>query len=153
MTSIKSKKAVVSIPPSGLFMAFTDLRNFVKMLPEDKRGDISADYDTLTARVQGFDVGVKIVERIPYSKIVLKDNGAPFAFTVTVHFDDCPDSGSKTDFFIEAELDLNFMMKMLLETKIKQALDKVVDGLVAVSEGKIPEGADKYGFDENLFKK
>ena len=35
------------------------------------------------------------------------------------------------------------MMKVMLGGKIKDALDKVVDGLVAMSEGKIPEGVDE----------
>ena len=35
------------------------------------------------------------------------------------------------------------MMKMLLGNKIQQMLDKVVEGLVAVSEGRMPEGLDE----------
>ena len=34
------------------------------------------------------------------------------------------------------------MMKALLGSKIQEALDKVVDSLVAVSEGRKPEGMD-----------
>ena len=40
------------------------------------------------------------------------------------------------------EADLNLMMKMMLSGKIKEALDKVVDGLVDASNGKMPEGFD-----------
>lgn len=36
--------------------------------------------------------------------------------------------------------DLNFMMKMLLGSKLKDALDKAVDSLVDMSNGKYPEG-------------
>ena len=35
------------------------------------------------------------------------------------------------------------MMKMLLGNKIKEMLDRVVDGLVSVSEGRMPEGIDE----------
>ena len=48
----------------------------------------------------------------------------------------------KTDFQIVLDADLNFMMKTLLGSKLQDALDKVVDGLVAVSEGRMPEGID-----------
>ena len=34
------------------------------------------------------------------------------------------------------------MMKMMLSGKVKEALDKVVDGLVDASNGKMPEGFD-----------
>ena len=138
---IKSKRAVVSKAPYELYMAFADMRNFVQFLPEDKRGEVTADYDTIHASVQGFPIGVKVVQRTPYSKIEFADDGAPFAFKVTMHFDASSDP-YKTDFQIELDAELNFMMKTLLGSKLQDALDKVVDGLVAVSEGRMPEGID-----------
>ncbi len=38
------------------------------------------------------------------------------------------------------------MMKMMLGGKLKDALNKVVDGLVDVSNGKMPEGFDPSQF-------
>ena len=84
---ISSKKGVVSKAPYELFMLFTDMRNFVAMLPEDKKEGIEADFDSLHATVQGFSIGVKVNDRVPYSKIVYEDDGAPFKFTLTLHFD------------------------------------------------------------------
>ena len=136
---IKSKRAVVSTPPYQLYMAFTDMRNFLQYLPEDKREGVQADYDSIRATVQGFEIGVKIKERTPYSKIEIVDDGAPFHFTLTMHFDPSTDP-YKTDFQIVVDADLNFMMKALLGSKLKDALDKVVDSFVAVSEGRMPEG-------------
>ncbi len=134
-----SKHGIVSRPQAELYMAFTDMRNFVSMLPEDKRRDVTADYDTISATVQGFTIGVKVTRREPYMYIELQDNGAPFKFMVSLHFDVAEDQG-KTDFHIDLLADLNLMMKMMLGNKLKEALDKLVDGLVAVSEGRMPEG-------------
>ena len=142
---IKSKRAVVSKAPYELYMAFADMRNFVQFIPEDKRGDVTADYDTIHASVQGFPIGVKVVQRTPYSKIEFADDGAPFQFRLVMHFDASVDP-YKTDFQIELDADLNFMMKTLLGGKLKDALDKIVDGLVAVSEGRMPEGVDPSMF-------
>lgn len=142
---IKSKRAVVSKAPYELYMAFADMRNFVQFVPEDKRGDVTADYDTIHATVQGFAIGVKVVQRTPYSKLEFADDGAPFQFRLTMHFDASVDP-YKTDFQIVLDADLNFMMKTLLGGKLKDALDKVVDGLVAVSEGRMPEGVDPSMF-------
>jgi hypothetical protein len=138
---IKSKRAVVSKAPYELYMAFVDMRNFLQFVPEDKREGVTADYDTIHATVQGFNIGVKVVERTPYSKIEFDDDGAPFQFRLVMHFDPAHDPYS-TDFQICLDADLNFMMKTLLGGKLKDALDKVVDGLVAVSEGRMPEGFD-----------
>ena len=146
MAEYKSKRAIVSKAPYELYMAFVDMRNFVQFVPEDKRGDVTADFDTIHATVQGFNVGVKVVQRTPYSKIEFADDGAPFQFRLTMHFDAASGDPYKTDFQIFLDAELNFMMKTLLGGKLKDALDKVVDGLVAVSEGRMPEGVDPSMF-------
>lgn len=152
---IKSKKGLVSKAPYELYMAFVDMRNFVQFLPEDKKADVTADFDSLHAMVQGFNIGVKVTDRTPYSKIEFADDGAPFQFCVKMHFDAASDP-YKTDFHIDLDADLNFMMKTLLGGRIKDALDKVVDGLVAMSEGRVPEGIDPSmypeGFDPSRLK-
>ena len=139
---IKSKRAIVSKAPYELYMAFVDMRNFVQFIPEDKKGDVAADFDSIHATVQGFNVGVKVVQRTPYSRIEFADDGAPFQFRLAMHFNAASADPYKTDFQIVLEAELNFMMKTLLGGKLKDALDKVVDGLVAMSEGRMPEGID-----------
>lgn len=146
MTEIESKHGTVSRQPYELYMACVDLRNFQAMLPEDKKEMITADFDTLTATVQGFNIGVKVHERVPYSRIELVDYGAPFAFHIVLSFDPLPSEPYKTDFHIKVEADLNLMMKMMLSGKIKDGLDKLVDGLVDASNGKMPEGFDPSQF-------
>lgn len=142
MTDITSKHAVVSQPPYALFMLFTDMRNFSRMVPSAQGLSVQADFDTLTATAQGFNIGLKVDERCPYSRISMVDWGAPFAFHVDVNFDPVPDNPYKSDFSIRLQADLNFMMKMMLGGKIKDALDKLVDSLAAASEGRMPEGFD-----------
>ena len=155
MADFKSKRAVVSRAPYELYMVFVDMRNFVQFLPEDKKAGVNADYDSIQAEVQGFNIGVRVKDRTPYSKIEYMDDGAPFKFRIILHFDAASDP-YKTDFQIEVEAELNFMMKTFLGGKIKDALDKVVDSLVAMSEGRMPEGVDPpmypEGFDPSSFK-
>ena len=136
-----SKHGIVSKSPFELYMAFVDMRNFVNMLPEDKRSMVTADYDSISATVQGFNIGARVINRQPYSRIDLEDNGAPLHFNVSLYFDATTEPG-KTEFYIKLSAELNFMMKMMIGSKLKDALDKIVDGLVAVSEGRMPEGVD-----------
>lgn len=142
-TEYKSKHGIVSRPQCDIYMNFVDCRNFVAMLPEDKREGVTADFDSLNATVQGFKIGVRIVRRDPYKLVVFEDDGAPFHFGVSLYFEEVPGEPSKTDFHIDVEADLNLMMKMMLGSKIKSGLDKIVDSLVAVSEGRMPEGVDE----------
>ncbi|MBE6236450.1 MAG: hypothetical protein E7112_09520 [Bacteroidales bacterium] len=155
MADFKSKRAVVSKAPYELYMVFVDMRNFVQFLPEDKKAGVNADYDSIQAEVQGFNIGIRVKDRTPYSKIEYMDDGAPFKFRIILHFDAASDP-YKTDFQIEVDAELNFMMKTFLGGKIKDALDKVVDSLVAMSEGRMPEGIDPSmypdGFDPSSFK-
>lgn len=141
----KSRHGIVARPPYELYMSFVDMRNFVNMLPEDKKADVKADYDSLSVTVQGFSIGIRVVQRIPYSRIDVSSDGAPFQFGISVHFDSTSDS-SRTDFWIELSAELNFMMKMMLGSKIQEALDKVVDSLVDISEGRMPQGIDPSMF-------
>lgn len=146
MAEYKSKHGIVSRPAYDLYMSFADMRNFIRFLPEDKRESVTADYDTLKASVQGFPIGVKITERTPYSRIIVWDDGAPFHFTAEFHFDAAAEDAYKTEFYIILNAELNLMMKMMLGSKLQQALDQVVDSLVAASEGRMPEGFDPSQF-------
>ena len=148
---IKSKRAVVSKAPYELYMLFTDMRNFVNLLPEDKKEGVEADYDWIHAQVQGFNVGVKVVSRVPYSKIEYADDGAPFKFLLSMHFDPSTDP-YKTEYHITLDADLNFMMKALLGSKLQEALDKIVDSIAAMSEGRMPEGIDPSMYPEGFNK-
>lgn len=140
MDKFKSKTGIVSKAPYELYMSFCDMRNFTQMLPDDKKDMVEADYDTITVNYQGVCIGAKVQQRLPYSSIELVDWGnSPVAFKVNLNFGSTGDP-YKTQFSIEVEAELNFMMKMMLGKKLKEGLDKIVDGLVAVSEGRMPEG-------------
>lgn len=145
MTDYQSKHGIVSRQPAELYMSFTDLRNFLNFLPEDKKQGVTADSDSLTANVQGFELGVSVEERVPYSRILFKDNGGPFPFRLTLHFDPSDEPG-KTDFHIDLSAELNLMMQMFLGSKLQGAMDKLVDGLVDAANGKVPEGFDPSKF-------
>lgn len=136
MTEYKSKKGIVSKSPFELYMTFADMRNFSQMLPPDKKDMVETDYDTIKVTVQGYSIGAKVFSRIPYSCIELVDYGSPVAFKVSLFFDSAG-PGDKCQFSVKVEAELNFMMKMMVGGKIQEALDKVVDGLVAASEGRI----------------
>lgn len=130
MTKYESKHGTVAKQPYEMYMGFTDLRNLLTMIPEDKKEGIVADSDTLTANVQGMSLGVKVHQRVPYSRLEFVDYGAPFAFHVQLHFEPSREDPYKTDFWIDLEAELNFMMKMMIGSKIKDAMDKIVDGLI-----------------------
>ena len=138
---IKSKKGTVSKSPCELYMAFADMRNLLQFVPQDKKEGIEADYDYIHAQVQGFNVGIKVAERTPYSKIEFMDDGAPFSIRLKMHFDPAQ-APFKKAFQIVLDAAMNYMLKTSLGSKLQEGLDQIVDGLVAASEGRMPEGFD-----------
>lgn len=123
-------------------MAFTDMRMFAQMVPQDKvKAEITADYDSLTATVQGFRIGVRVDERQPYRLIRIGSSESPVEFVAVLHFEPSQ-LGGRTDFWIDLDANLNFMMKTMLGSKLQQAIDKMVDGLVDASEGRMPQMPD-----------
>ena len=121
-------------------MAFTDMRNFTRVVPEGVQSQVSldADFDNLWATVQNFKIGVKIEERVPFSTIRLISTNSPVEFVGAIHFEQSTIPG-RTDFSIVLDANLNMMMRAMLGKKIQEALDKLVQGLVDVSEGKTPD--------------
>ena len=138
-----SKHGQVSKAPEELYMAFTDMRNFTQMAPESLKGSLYADFDNLRATVQGFTIAVKVDERIPYRTIRIISTESPVEFVGVLNFEPGIIAG-RTDFSIVVDLNLNFMMKTMLGGKIQQALDKAVDTLVDISEGKMPDVPEEF---------
>ena len=139
-----SKHGLVAKQPEELYMAFTDLRNFARMVPAGKvQAEIQADYDYLSIVVQGFKIGVRVDERQQYRLIRLGSSESPVEFVGALHFDPAAIPG-RTDFWIELDANLNFMMKTMLGGKIQQGIDKMVDGLVAASEGRMPDVPEEF---------
>lgn len=139
-----SKHGQVAKRPEELFMAFTDMRNFAQMVPQDKvKAEITADFDNLTATVQGFRIGVRVDDRQPYQLIRISSFESPVEFVAVLHFQPSQLPG-RTDFWIDLDANLNFMMKTMLGGKLQQVIDKMVDSLVDASEGRMPQMPDGF---------
>ncbi|MBR4525107.1 MAG: hypothetical protein IKP15_06130 [Bacteroidales bacterium] len=139
-----SKHGQVDKRPEELFMAFTDMRNFAQMVPQDKvKAEITADFDNLTATVQGFRIGVRVDDRQPYQLIRISSFESPVEFVAVLHFQPSQLPG-RTDFWIDLDANLNFMMKTMLGGKLQQVIDKMVDSLVDASEGRMPQMPDGF---------
>lgn len=139
MAHYESKHGLVSKSQPELYMSFVDLSNFTRMIPEQYKNSVTATYDTLSASIQGFTIAVAVDERRPYDRLRIISTNSPVEFCATLHFDRAA-VDTKTDFWVELDANLNLVMKAMLGGKIKEALDKVVQGLEDVSNGKMPEG-------------
>ena len=127
------KRVVVGRQPAVMYSMVSDLRNIVKGLPEEKQAGVTATEDTLSFNVQGFNVGVKILERTPFNRVVIgQGEGAPVNFQIaacfdTVDFPDNPDVDCQTGFHLEMDVELPAMLKMMIGGKLQGFLDEATD--------------------------
>lgn len=139
-----SKHGQVAKRPEELYMAFTDLRNFAQMVPAGQlQAEIQADFDSLSVVIQGFRVSVRVDERQPYRLIRIGSAESPVEFVGVLHFEPSP-IPDRTDFWIDLDANINFVMKTVLGSKVQTMLDKMVDGLVDASEGRMPQMPDNF---------
>lgn len=97
---------------------------------QDKVDEWSATEDTCSFKVKGFNVALRIVERVEnkHIKIAADDqNGVPVDFSFWIQLQEAADNDTRIRMVLHAEL--NTMMRMMIGSKIEGGLDKAVEGL------------------------
>ena len=130
-TEIIGPVAELNQTAENVFAAFSDVSNFTKNLPEDKRDQVIATPDTLTIMAQGMQLGIRVVERIPYKEIRFEQYGATplFPFTLWIRLEDL--EGGRSSLQLEFHAELNMLLKMMLEPKLKDGIIKITEQIAA----------------------
>jgi acetaldehyde dehydrogenase (acetylating) len=140
---ICGKTIVIDRPSYAIYTVFSDLRNLVAAIPEDKKDMVTADADSISAKVQGFEIGMRVHQRTPFSRIDFEQNGqAPFPFLFSMIMD--PMDDNRTYFHIEFRAELNTMMKMFIGNRLQELVDKLTDGIAKAASGEMPEGFSSF---------
>ena len=151
-TVISSKTVLIDRQPAVLYSALGDLGALVARLPEDKRATITATADTISASVQGFNLGMQVERREPFRRVIFRQmDGTPIPFRIQACFDtvdvpDRPDVDCKTNFHLELEAQLGGMIKMMVGNKLQGALDSLAETIAAVAEGRVPDVSSMGSF-------
>ncbi|MBQ5726959.1 MAG: polyketide cyclase [Alistipes sp.] len=98
---------------------------------QDKVEEWRADEDSCSFKVKGFNVALRIVERVEnkYIKISGDDTAGsvPIDFSFWIQLHEVSDNDTRMRLVLHAEL--NMMMRMMIGGKIQGGLDKAVEGL------------------------
>ena len=125
----ESKQQQILKPASRIF-PFISRFDMLTPALQDKVEEWKATEDTCSFKVKGFNVALKIVEKVEnkHIKIMADDaNGVPVDFTFWIQFHEVSDCDTRIRMVLHAEL--NMMMRMLIGSKIQGGLDKAVEGL------------------------
>ena len=143
MEEIKGRTVVINRPSYAIYTAVSDLNNIAAGLPEQYRDKVTIDQDTIMGQVQGLNIGVKVNNRTPFSRIDFEQAGQmPFPFLLSFFTE--PSDDNTTYFHIELRAELNTFMKMIFGKRLQEIVDKLTDGISAAASGKMPEGWEKY---------
>lgn len=114
LTRLESDKVAISMSAEAIYNYLCDFRNFEKMMPEQV-SEWTATAEECSFNINGMaTIGMKIVEKVPYSKVVINSNGkVPFDFTLLVTINENGADASVGQVIFESKL--NPMMKMMVE--------------------------------------
>lgn len=129
-TNAVGRQIRVSRPASELFAIFSDLTNFTRGLPKEQldKAEVVASADSIRGKIQGFEIGIKVGEKIPFSVVKYESFGpSPIPFRIYVRIEDA--GALESLFNIEIEAELSGMFKMMLGGKLQEAVNQLTDRL------------------------
>ena len=130
LETFKSKDVELNSPSWAVFASFSDLTQMNDRLPAEYRDKVTVTADTVEGDYQGMHLGMKVAERIPTSRIVMKPmEGFPLDFTLLFDIENITAATSKLRVSVVAEM--NFLLKAMLGRKIQSILDQITDQIAA----------------------
>lgn len=95
----------------------------------DRVEEWQATEESCSFKVKGFTVRLRMAERVEPKHVKITGDGVPmdFAFWVQLH----PVSECDTRLRLVLHAELNMMMRMMIGSKLQQALDQIADGIAA----------------------
>jgi carbon monoxide dehydrogenase subunit G len=126
MTTIESKKVELARTTEEVSAYVQDLNNFEKLLPRDRVSDFESDGESCSFKINGMaKIGLKVAS-VESNLVKLESTDSPFSFTINVHLDS---QNEGTSAYQIVNLELNPMMKMMVEKPLRNLFDHISDRL------------------------
>lgn len=114
-------------------MIFPLISDFSLLTPAvaDKVEEWSADRDSCSFKVKGFNVKLVVAERVEnkHVKVVAGEGGVPVDFSFWIQLHEVSTNDTRIRLVLHAEL--NMMLRMMVGSKIQKGLDQAVESLAA----------------------
>ncbi len=128
-----SKQHQILRPADQIYMMISRFDYLTPAL-QDKVEEWQADEDHCSFKAKGFNVKLKIDEKIAPKHVKIVGNGGipmDFAFWIQLHA--VSECDTRMRLVLHAEL--NMMMKMMIGSKIQGALDQIAEGMANAMNG------------------
>ena len=124
-TNFKSQEVIAKLNSKDLFVKFTDLNNLKDYLPSDVE-EFESNTDNCSFKIESLPkMSLKIKEKQAYNKIAFESIKSQIPFNMFCHISENDKNSSKVS--IEINMELNFMMKMLVQKPINIFLDRFTE--------------------------
>ena len=120
MSIFKSSDVIINKTNKEVFEIIGNLNNLKNILPKEIQ-EYSSTEKTCTFKLQAMPkVSLEISEKIEYSKISLIAKESQIPFTLTCYLED---QQTKCKSRLEIEVELNMMMRMMVEKPLSKLLE------------------------------
>lgn len=130
---VSGKTVNIKRPAALIFSAFSDLTNFRQLIPAEVLEKMELDSDRVAGTYKGIALGAEIIERIPFSKIVLKEYKTkffPFRLSICLY----SRTDQSTDFHVEVDAELNPIMRAMVGGQLQKIVDDVTEQIAKAAE-------------------
>ena len=130
MTTYESDIKTISSNEEVVFGILSDLNNLNRIQgnPElaDKVKDLEFDADSVRFTVEGIGrIGFRIIDREPFKTIKFASEHAPVDLNVWIQLKQVAENDTRMKLTLKAELPT--MIKMMVDKKLKEGINKVAD--------------------------
>jgi hypothetical protein len=127
MEKYESKQRQILKPAALIYNLISDFTVFTPAV-QDKVEGWSATRDECSFKVKGFNVGLRIIDRVENSYVkITGGEGVPVDFNFWIQIKEVGECDTRMRMVLHA--DMNFAIKMMVGKKIQPALDQVVDAI------------------------
>lgn len=125
---IESQKAIINCQPQKIYDFLGNFDNFKDLLP-DNIANWQSTADSCSFEVKGLaTLGLRIVEKTPYTKIIMKGEGKlPFGFTLNTSIEETVPNQCLVQLVIDA--DMNPFIAMMAEKPMQNFVDMIIPKL------------------------
>jgi len=137
MSKFESSVKIIPYSQELVYNKLSDLNNLESIkdkIPEDKIQDMSFDADTISfSAAPAGTITLKIIEREPSKCIKFATTTSPVPFNLWIQI--VPTTEEECKMKITIDVELNPMMKIMVEKPLKDGLEKMADMMAKRSEG------------------
>ena len=124
-TKFKSEEVTANLNYKDLFKKFTNLNNLKDYLPKEVE-EFESSIDNCSFKIEQLPkMSLQMTEKIAYSHIKFESNERKIPFDMYCYINKNDDN--TTNVFLEINMEVNFMMKMLVQKPINIFLEKFTE--------------------------